>query len=153
MSWLELKLPPAAVVLLCGTGMWFAAARFPYPGFGFAGQRVVAAAVFIAGLLVGIRGVIVFRRLETTVNPTAPEAASTVATSDVFGRTRNPMYLGLALVLLAWTIFLGSLPAGLGVLLFIAYMNRFQIAPEERALAAKFGAAYDDYRRKVRRWI
>ncbi len=153
MRWLELKLPPVAVVLLCGAGMWLAAVRFPTPGFSFAGQRIVAAAMFAAGLAIGIRGVMVFRRHATTVNPTTPGKASTVVTSDVYGMTRNPMYLGLALVLVAWTIFLGNLPAGLGVPAFIAYMSRFQIAPEERALAEKFGAPYDDYRRKVRRWI
>lgn len=153
MKFLELKLPPVAVVLLCGAAMWFVADRFPKPGLGFPGQRIVVAAVFIVGLAVGIRGVYVFRRHATTVNPTTPEKVSTVVTSDVFSRTRNPMYLGLVLVLVAWTIFLGSLSAGLGVPVFIAYMSRFQIVPEERALARMFGAPYDDYRRKVRRWI
>ena len=153
MTFLELKLPPVAIVLLCGVAMWFAADRFPDPGFAFAGQRILAGLLFVVGLAIGIRGVLVFRRHETTVNPTTPGKASTVVTADVFARTRNPMYLGLAIVLVAWTVFLGSLAAALGVPAFIAYLTRFQIKPEERALATLFGAPYDDYRRKVRRWL
>ena len=153
MSFLELKLPPVAIVLLCGVGMWFAAARLPGPTFAFAGQRPIAAAIFILGLAAGIRGVIVFRHHATTVNPTMPEKASTVVTTDIFSWTRNPMYLGLAIILVGWTIFLGNLPAGLGVPVFVAWMSRFQIVPEERVLAKKFGAPYDDYCRRVRRWI
>ena len=153
MRFLELKIPPVAVVLLCGAAMWFTAARVPEPGFAFPGQRIVAGLLFIAGLAIGIRGVIAFRRHKTTVNPTTPGKASTVVTSDVFARTRNPMYLGLAIVLVAWTVFLGSLAAAVGIPVFVAYMTRFQIMPEERALAGLFGAPYDDYRRRVRRWI
>ena len=153
MSFLELKLPPVAVLLLCAAIMWYAADRIPEPGFQFEGQRLLAAAVFVVGLAIGIRGVMVFRRHGTTVNPTTPEKASSVVSSDVFAKTRNPMYLGLAIVLVAWTVFLGSLAAGLGVPAFIAYMTRFQILPEERALSANFGAPYDEYRREVRRWI
>ncbi len=150
---LELKLPPLAVLFICGAAMWYLAKRFPAPGFAFHGQGAVAAAVLAAGLLVGLMGVRVFRRHRTTVNPVTPEAAKVVVTSGIFGITRNPMYLGLALVLVAWTIFLGSVTAGLGVPAFMAYLTAFQIVPEERVLASKFGAPYDEYRRSVRRWI
>ena len=63
------------------------------------------------------------------------------------------MYLGFALLLLAWGLFLENLAALLGVAAFVLYMNRFQIAPEERALEARFGAEYSRYCARVRRWI
>ncbi len=153
MRFLELKLPPLAVLLACGAVMWFVAKRFPSPGFAFARQGALAALVLLAGVAIGLKGVLAFRRHATTVNPMTPDNASLVVTTGIFSITRNPMYLGLAVVLVAWTIFLGSLPAGLGVPAFLAYMTAFQIVPEERILGNKFGAAYDEYRRRVRRWI
>lgn len=153
MSFLELKLPPVAVLLACAVLMWFAAKRFASPGFAFYGQGALAGLVLAAGMAIGIAAIRDFRRNATTANPMAPEKASQIVTTGIFGFTRNPMYLGLALVLVAWTIFLGSLPAATGVLVFVAWMTTFQIIPEERVLASKFGARYDDYRRSVRRWL
>jgi protein-S-isoprenylcysteine O-methyltransferase Ste14 len=67
--------------------------------------------------------------------------------------SRNPMYVGLLLLLAGWALHLSHPLALLGLPAFVAYMNRFQIAPEERALRAKFGPAYEDYARAVRRWL
>jgi protein-S-isoprenylcysteine O-methyltransferase Ste14 len=94
-----------------------------------------------------------FLRRRTTVNALKPDTASALVTGGIYRFTRNPMYLGLATLLLAWAIYLGNLAALAGVPLFILYMNRFQIAPEERALEARFGAEYIAYRTRVRRWL
>ncbi|MDR9437787.1 MAG: isoprenylcysteine carboxylmethyltransferase family protein, partial [Thiohalophilus sp.] len=67
--------------------------------------------------------------------------------------TRNPMYLGFLLMLVAWGLFLGSVFAALLLPLFIIYMNRFQILPEERHMRALFGEAYLHYMSQVRRWL
>jgi protein-S-isoprenylcysteine O-methyltransferase Ste14 len=82
-----------------------------------------------------------------------PEIASSLVTSGAYRFTRNPMYLGLCLLLVAWALFLSSLLAFVGPLLFILYMNRFQIAPEETALSTIFGEEFANYKAKVRRWI
>jgi protein-S-isoprenylcysteine O-methyltransferase Ste14 len=74
-------------------------------------------------------------------------------TTGVYRFTRNPMYLGFLLALIAWGIFLGNIVSALMPLLFVAYMNRFQISPEERALRARFGAPYVAYQSSVRRWL
>ena len=153
MTRLELKIPPVAVVVIVAGIMWFATLASPEQIFEFPGRRSLAAVLFTAALGVGIRGVSIFRRHRTTVNPTTPEAATAIVTTDIYAMTRNPMYLALALILAAWGLFLGNYLGLLGVPLFVAYMNIFQIAPEERALADKFGAPYDAYRRSVRRWI
>lgn len=63
------------------------------------------------------------------------------------------MYLGLLFVLVAWAFFLSSYWALLGPLAFVLYMNRFQIAPEERVLLGMFGPGYAAYKARVRRWL
>jgi protein-S-isoprenylcysteine O-methyltransferase Ste14 len=92
-----------------------------------------AIAIAMAGIVIAILGVIALRRAKTTVSPLKPEATSSIVTSGVYGFTRNPMYLGLALALLAWAVFVSSAWALLGPVAFVLYMNRFQIIPEERA--------------------
>ena len=112
-----------------------------------------AIAIALTGVGTAMSGVIAFRRAKTTVNPLKPETTSTIVTSGVFRLTRNPMYVGLALVLLAWAVFMSSPWALLGPLVFILYMNRFQIMPEERVISRMFGNAYSAYQAKVRRWL
>ena len=150
--WLELKVPPVAVFLVAAVGMWFLrsieAARFDWPG-----NRIAAGVLLAAGVAVAVRGVLAFRFHGTTVNPTTPGEASTVVRHDVYRFTRNPMYLGLALALTAFGLFLGNAASLAVVPVFAAYLTVFQIVPEERALAAKFGDAFDSYRATVRRWL
>jgi protein-S-isoprenylcysteine O-methyltransferase Ste14 len=76
-----------------------------------------------------------------------------MVTSGVYGVSRNPMYVGFLLVLIGWAAFLSHALAFALLPLFVAYMNRFQIEPEERALSAKFGGQFQEYRRSVRRWV
>lgn len=153
MSALELKIPPVALALLVGAAMWGAAVWVP----GLAGPLprlpAVALLLVLAGALVAVLGVASFRRAKTTVNPTTPGAASALVDSGIYRYTRNPMYLGLLLVLAGWGLWLAHALALLGLPAFVVYMNRFQIVPEERALTAVFGDAFAVYRQKVRRWI
>jgi protein-S-isoprenylcysteine O-methyltransferase Ste14 len=89
----------------------------------------------------------------TTTNPLKPANASALVVRGIYRVTRNPMYLGLAALLAAWAIYLSSLAALAVLPLFVLYINRFQIAPEERALRSRFGAEFEAYRARVRRWI
>lgn len=113
------------------------------------------AAIVVAGLgaALGLAGVIQFHRARTTVNPLRPEAVSAFVSGGVYRWTRNPMYLGMAAMLLGWAVYLSSIAALAALPLFIVYLNRFQIGPEERALEARFGAEFEAYRRRVRRWL
>ncbi len=153
MNALELKIPPVALALLVGAAMWGVAVWVP----GLAGPLprlpAVALLLVLAGALVALLGVASFRRAKTTVNPTTPGAASALVDSGIYRYSRNPMYLGLLLVLAGWGLWLAHALALLGLPAFVVYMNRFQIAPEERALTAVFGDAFAAYRHKVRRWI
>ena len=94
-----------------------------------------------------------FRRAKTIVNPTKPDATSSLVVSGIYKYTRNPMYMGFVLVLLGWAAFLSNLSAMALVPVFIVYMNRFQIQPEERVLSSLFPHEYPAYRAKVRRWV
>ncbi len=153
MSALELKIPPPLVLFTCGLLMWLLALLLPNLGLELPGQRLLAALLALIGLGVAIAGVLAFRQASTTINPTRPSATSSIVSSGVYRFTRNPMYLGMLLCLGGWALFLGNLPSLLGLPLFVAYLNRLQIGPEERALEAKFGEPYAQYCARVRRWL
>lgn len=67
--------------------------------------------------------------------------------------TRNPMYLGLLLVLVGWAIVLGSVSSFIVLPLFVVILTVQQIIPEEKVLEQKFGQQYRDYKQSVRRWL
>ena len=100
-----------------------------------------------------IAGIWSFRKVRTTVNPLNPSEATHFVSEGIYKLSRNPMYVGLACCLVSWAIWLSYLLPWLGVLLFVAYMTRFQIIPEERVLRQKFGDEYQNYCLKVRRWL
>jgi len=117
------------------------------------GRIAVAVALAALGTTFSVSGALAFRRAKTTKNPMKPQAASSLVTAGVYKITRNPMYLGLALLLLGWAAFLWSAWALLGPVIFVGYISRFQIAPEERVLASLFGSEYSAYKANVRRWL
>ncbi len=153
MGALENRVPPLLVAGLIALLMGFAANWLPSIELAWAERLATALPVLFLGLAVCVAGVLSFRRARTTVNPLQPQQASSLVEAGIYRYSRNPMYLGFALILAAWALALASPLALLGVLIFVLYMNRFQIAPEERALEALFGEAFDGYRARVRRWL
>jgi protein-S-isoprenylcysteine O-methyltransferase Ste14 len=153
MQALELKIPPPAIALLVAAAMWGISLATPTVKVPALVRVVAAIAIALAGVGTATAGALAFRRANTTVNPLKPETTSSLVTSGVYRFTRNPMYAGLALVLLGWAVFVASALALLGPLAFILYISRFQVLPEERVLSRMFGAAYSAYRAKVRRWL
>ena len=154
MDVLENRIPPVLVAALFGLLMWLNAYLLPGVLALSIELRVgLASAVLVAGAFICLAGVLSFRDASTTVNPLQPETASALVSSGIYRYTRNPMYLGFAIALVAWSILLASPVSALGVLGFVLFMNRFQIRPEERALASLFGTEFEQYCRKVRRWF
>ena len=149
----ELKIPPVGVFLLTRLLMWGAASVLPAAGFHLPGGPYVIGLLLAAGGIVGVGAIVAFRRRRTTVDPIQPQKASSLVIDNVFRYTRNPMYLGLVLVLGAWAVYLSNLASLVMLPVFIAYLTRFQIQPEERVLLEKFGDDFEQYMRKVRRWI
>ncbi|NII10028.1 isoprenylcysteine carboxylmethyltransferase family protein [Oleiagrimonas sp. C23AA] len=94
-----------------------------------------------------------FRRAGTTVNPLHPERSQALVTGELHRISRNPMYLGHAVIITAWALALGHLLPWLGVLVYVVWISYFQIQREERLLARRFGAAYASYCTRVRRWV
>jgi protein-S-isoprenylcysteine O-methyltransferase Ste14 len=152
MQALELKIPPPLVATLIAGTMWVLSRLPPalaIPGF----IRTATAVIALGGAALTVAGVMSFRQARTTMNPMKPQQAALLVRSGVYRLSRNPMYLGLLLVLLGWASFLSMAWALLGPVLFVLYINRFQIAPEERVLSAKFGASYAQYKTQVRQWL
>lgn len=133
--------------------MWGAARLVPALGFELPAGWIIAASLAVAGLVIAILGVVSFRRAGTTVNPLQPTATSSLVISGIYRWTRNPMYLGMLLVLLGWGVFLANALAILLAAAFVSLMNRLQIGPEEKILAARFGAEFAAYQSTVRRWL
>lgn len=146
-------MPPPAVMLAVALLMWLAARALPALDFHLPARGTLAVALGFIGLAIAVVAVFQFRRAGTTPNPMKPHESATVVVSGVYRYSRNPMYLGDLLILAGWAIWLANAAAFLGLPLFIAYLNRYQIKLEERALQARFGAAYDAYRAAVRRWL
>lgn len=153
MQRLELKIPPVVQVLVVAGLMWVLAATAPGLDFTSPWSSLVALVIAATGSAFALLGVREFRSAGTTVDPRVPDQSSSLVVRGVFRISRNPMYVGFLLVLIAWGIVLSNL-ASLALLpAFVGYMNRFQILPEERHMRENFGEAYRQYETKVRRWI
>lgn len=150
---IDLKIPPVALFLVCAAGMWSISSVFPDAAFTFSFAAIFAVPFASIGLPIALAAGVAFRRQSTTVNPMKPETTTAVVCTGIYRFTRNPMYLGLALGLVAWVMYLENAGALLLIPAFVAYMTEFQIKPEERALLRKFGFEYADYMATVRRWL
>jgi protein-S-isoprenylcysteine O-methyltransferase Ste14 len=153
MQWLELRVPPPVVMASVALLMWLVALLFPFLDAQVPARIPVAGVFVVIALVIGITALLGFRQAKTTVNPMKPEASSALVTAGIYQLSRNPMYLGMLLILAGWALVVSNLAALVMLPLFVLYLNRFQIGPEERALQARFGAEFEDYCRKVRRWL
>lgn len=150
---LDHRIPPPVVAAIVAASMWGLSMLGPQLSLASAPKYALVAVLAAAGLIFDALALLAFRRSRTTFNPLKPERASAMVTGGVYRVTRNPMYLGTALLLLAWAVYLGALLPFAGPALFVLYITRFQIQPEERALAKLFGGAYAAYAARVRRWL
>lgn len=150
---LETKVPPPIIAVSFGLGMWALATVAPTVDVSATVRIVATTVIAITAAFFALAGMVSFRQAKTTINPVNPENASSLVSSGIYGVSRNPMYVGLVLLLVAWTIYLSSPWSSVGVFGFILYVNRFQITPEERVLTALFGEQFLSYQAKVRRWL
>jgi protein-S-isoprenylcysteine O-methyltransferase Ste14 len=150
---LELKIPPPVVGLACAAAMWFLSTVTPALDIPAATRIGGGIVIALIGAAFDLAGLLFFLRAKTTVNPLKPAKTTALVTSGVYRITRNPMYVGMLLMLMAWALFLAAPWAIMGPLVFFAWIGRFQITPEERVLEKLFGEDYTAYRRRVRRWL
>jgi len=150
---LELKIPPPLLALACALAMWLAARTFPSLALPLPWHPFGAGALLLAGAALDLCALFTFLRARTTINPLKPEATTQLVIVGLYRYSRNPMYVGLLLTLAGWAVWLANAAALPVLAVFVGWLNRFQIAPEERCLAERFGAQYAAYRRSVRRWL
>lgn len=153
MKFLELLIPPPVVMLITALIMWLLDAFFPAFTFNLISSPIAAIIVGLIGLGISVAGSISFLRAKTTLNPKKLADTSILVISGIYRFTRNPMYLGILIMLVAWGMFLGNVLSLLWTITFILYMHRYQIQPEERFLQDKFGDEFVLYKTKVRPWI
>lgn len=153
MNSLELKVPPVAQVIIIAIVMYSISKTMPSLQFSFNGSTLIAVGLIVLGLCIGMMGIAQFRKAQTTPNPQALDRVSSLVTSGIYQYSRNPMYLGLVLALFGWGFYLSHVLPFVLVPVFMLYMTRFQIQPEERMMARKFGNDYQAYLMRVRRWI
>jgi len=150
---LETKIPPPLVVLILAAAMWLAALGAPAFAFRLPLNEFVAGSIALVGLVLNIYPKFLFNRAGTSINPMRPDAAASLVTSGIYRYTRNPMYLGHALLLLGMAAHLCNGLSFLALPLHLLYITRFQIRPEERALSMRFPHEYAAYVKAVPRWV
>lgn len=153
MQSLELKIMPPIVTVITAALTVIVSLVTPALQIPIVARVLLAVLIFALGGVCAVGGFRAFGRARTTTDPTAPQNASSLVTSGIYTITRNPMYLGMLLVLVAIAVLLANPWCLLGPVAYIFYITRFQIMPEERILTAKFGADYTSFMTRVRRWI
>ncbi len=150
---MELRVPPPVVALISAATMWLVAEQLTYFGLEIPLRGLLSLVLLVVGLAVELSAVLLFLEARTTVNPMRPRNTARLVEHGIYRVTRNPMYLGVLLLLAAWAVWLGN-PLNIAVLaLFAWYVTRFQIIPEERILRALFAESYESYCSRVRRWL
>ena len=145
------KIPPPIVTLISGLIIFFS--RNLFPAYDSIFINVFSFIFLFLGLLVFFLAVASFKKYKTTVNPLQPSKASHLVISGIFRFTRNPMYLGMALILLSLSLKFNLLGGLIVTTLFIMFITKFQILPEEDAMLSLFRDEFEIYKEKTRRWI
>ena len=145
------KIPPPIVTLIYRLIIFFS--RQLFPEYDSMIINVFSFIFLFLGLLVFFLAVASFKKYKTTVNPLQPSKASHLVISGIFRFTRNPMYLGMALILLSLSFKFNLLGGLIVTALFIMFITKFQIIPEEDAMLSLFRDEFEVYKENTRRWI
>ena len=148
---METKIPPPIVTLVFGLSIYFSRGIFQAVEIKY--SFYIGILLLILGLGILISAVGLFRKDKTTVNPLSPEQATKLVTDGIFKYSRNPMYLGMALVLCSIAVSFNLIGGIILIALFCFYITKFQILPEERAMSNLFSQDFDKYKEATRRWI
>ena len=150
---MKLLIPPPIQALLSAIMMCLISRYFTHANFSLNGINIFALIFLIIAVIIIILSMYKFRKIKTTISPLRPNKTSSLVNSGIYAYTRNPMYLGLLLILFSTALFLKNLISFLIIPLFILFITKNQILPEEEALENIFGEEYKNYKKKVRRWI
>ena len=146
---METRIPPPILTLVLALAMWPLSHEAPAPLW----RTAIAICIFLVAAFFGLPALRAFRGAGTTIDPVRIDRASALVVDDIYRVSRNPMYVSLTLLLCSWALWLGGLWVWAGPAFLFLWIDRFQIRPEERVLAERFGEAYLRYRGEVRRWL
>ncbi len=149
----KIKIPPPVIMLFFVGLVWLFQRYIPIIEFTIPFKLYVCIAIFLLGMLLAVYSVFGFLRAKTTISPFALKETKSLVTSGLYRYTRNPMYLGMALIIASAILFYGALSGVFSLILFVVVLNRLQIKPEEKVLEGIFGAEYTSFKCRVRRWI
>lgn len=150
---MRLLIPPPVQGAIAALLMLGVARIVPALNTPFEGSVTVAVVIGALGLLIEFIALFMFLRARTTVSPLSPQKTNKLVVTGLYKYSRNPMYLGLTLLLIAWAVWLANPLATLILLCFVWWITKFQIEPEEEILREKFGKDYEEYQSRVGRWF
>lgn len=150
---LQTRIPPPVYALTAAFLMWLLNAYLPLVHLPYGSLNKLGLVLIVLALLADIWSLLLFFRAHTTPNPMKPQNSSQLVTTGLYRYTRNPMYVGMLVMLLGWAIYIGSLSPFFILPLFVWVINTQQILPEEKFLTEKFGASYRAYIQSVPRWL
>jgi len=148
---MKTKIPPPILALLMIGLVYLSSLAIEPLVFDY--QASLSILFVIGGLASALPSFRLFARYKTTISPFTPSETAVLITEGMYRYSRNPMYLGLLLLIIASTIWFGT---WLGIVIstiFVLLINFLQVIPEEEALLEIFGEEYEEYKNKVRRWI
>ena len=148
---METKIPPPIVTLVFALSIYLSRGIFKIVEIKH--SFYLGIFLLLLGFAILISAVRLFKKDNTTINPLSPEQATKLVTDGIFKYSRNPMYLGMALILCSIAVFFNLIGGIILVALFCFYITKFQIIPEERAMSNLFSQDFDKYKEATRRWI
>ena len=148
---METKIPPPVVTLIFGFAIYLSRKIFPEIEIQYA--SFFGMFLLLLGFFILISAVKLFRNDKTTVNPLSPEQATKLVTNGIFKISRNPMYLGMAVILASVAVFFNIIGGIIFMALFCLYITKFQIIPEEKAMKELFAQDFERYMQATRRWV
>ena len=147
----KLKIPPPILVIVLITSIYFSSDKLD--SISIPHRTLFSILILFTGILVIINPVVKFIKSKTTVNPVEFKNVEKLVTSGIFKYSRNPMYLGMIMIIISTAVYYLNFYSLLTPFIFYFWINRFQIKREEVFLEEKFGQEYLSYKTKTRRWI
>jgi len=146
-----IKIPPPILVMILVSSNYFSSKKIDL--IHLPNQDLISIIILLIGILILINPIFKFIKSKTTIDPIKFKKVNKLIISGIYKYSRNPMYLGLLMIVISTSIFFLNIFSITTPFLFYYWMNRFQIKREEIFLTEKFGEEYISYKTKTRRWI
>ena len=145
------KIPLPIVALICGLSIYFSRPLFSEKIYIY--SNIISVSLFFFGAAFIVLAASSFKKHKTTISPLHPEKTSALVISNVFKYSRNPMYLGMLFILISLAIRYNIIGGIIAISIFIFFITKFQIKPEEVQMNKIFGEKYAQYKKRTRMWI